>query len=474
MDAGPHVRERIDPQLFESWVGSLAELGDIELGVQLHGGEPLMMDPSVELYAAIARNAFARWPTSRLGSMGLVTNGLLLDAARAESLRSAGLHVVISVDGPERIHDQFRLNVAGHGSHRRAMQAVDVMRSLKIGVPVLAVATQPGDVLEILEFFIAEGLSQVRINPVRPEGRGVGFPGDDPVPHMRRMAEQHALAALRMAEHNLRFPDRPIYEDNIHTLMSKVMKGDESRGGAASWTLLVDDRGGLWSHPGGYGAKHMRLTSGEAPSAALLSRVLGLGQSASGNGRANDRASRLSARQAATFRPCAGCTEPMWCTGFRPLVGGQPDGSPDADCVWRIELTEFLRSWWETSPDEAQSVVRPAGGSRGMTRPRDRTERSSSGRRRLDEPLHPTVQAILNDVHVSQGGLTFIDEYADWVVRLKKLNVEESQRVFIQLALLARNYADLEDSTAMARSLAHLARIGLVPLVRASHRRQLA
>ncbi len=88
--------------------------------------------------------------------------------------------------------------------------------------------------------------------------------------------------------------------------------------------------------------------------------------------------------------------------------------------------------------------------------------------KRLDEPLETMVQAILDDVHVSHDGPMFIENYAHWVLELEKLSVQESRRVFIQLAILARNQADLDDSIVIARSLAHLARIGLVPLVRAS------
>ncbi len=43
------------PAPVEQWVSAFGALGDLELGIQLHGGEPLLLDPSVELLASIAR-----------------------------------------------------------------------------------------------------------------------------------------------------------------------------------------------------------------------------------------------------------------------------------------------------------------------------------------------------------------------------------------------------------------------------------
>lgn len=482
VDAAPRVRGRLDPRLFESWVRTIGELGDLELGIQLHGGEPLVVDPSVELYSSIARNALARTPTSRMGSLGIVTNGLLLDRPRAQSLLDAGFHVVVSVDGSQRIHDRFRLNASGRGSHRHAMRAVGVLRSLDVDPAVIAVVTQPADVLEALQFFIEQEFSSVKINPVRPEGRGAAFPPDDHGAHMLAMAAQHFLAAKAIAAHNRRHADHPIYEENILSLMSRIMRLNAPFGAGASWTLLVDDTGTLWSHPGGRGVAHMKLTSGGVPSVAVLSRALGLRSGSCGASRVTgDRAAETLARQRATFRPCRGCTDPMWCTRFRPLVVGGAGEAPNPDCLWRERLTQLLSAWWREDPDEASLVVCPrrmpmtVSTVRGSasTQPDRKRAATRGGRDGLtgaswgDDPLDPTARAILKDIRVADDGEAFLDNHADWVLRLKTLNAFEHDRLFVQLAVLAGNYADQRRRLALARTLAHLARIGLTPLARA-------
>ena len=90
----------------------------------------------------------------------------------------------------------------------------------------------------------------------------------------------------------------------------------------------------------------MALTAGELPSAELLASALGVD--------GDTREKRIISRQLATFRPCAGCVDPRWCAGFRPVVGG-PAVSPD--CAWREQLTSRLDTSCRESPLDAIAVV---------------------------------------------------------------------------------------------------------------------
>jgi hypothetical protein len=82
-----------------------------------------------------------------------------------------------------------------------------------------------------------------------------------------------------------------------------------------------------------------------------------------------------------------------------------------------------------------------------------------------EEVIHPTVQAILKDVVIQDDGPSFVNNYVNWVTTLRKLPPKENSRVFVQLAVLARQYFDL-GSKPVASSLASLARIGLSRLVK--------
>jgi sulfatase maturation enzyme AslB (radical SAM superfamily) len=456
VDASPRSRTALDPRQFEAWVRALAELGDLDLGIQLHGGEPLMLDPSVEVLASIARNAVIPYPTSSMAMMGVVTNGIFLDADRARRLIDAGLRVVLSLDGPQRLHDRHRLTASGRGSHRQTMRGLAALRSVDPNPSVIAVISQPSDVAEVIEFFTSEGVSRVKINPIRPEGRGAAIRGDTVAGHMVALADAYFEAAKTLAAHNQRRPEQPIYEENIAILMARVIAGETGQPGAASWTLLVDDRGRLWSHPGGYGVEHMALTTGEPPSAEILSRALGVA--------AKERAERMMLRQRATFRPCAGCVDPLWCSGFRPVVGGP---AVSADCVWRDRLMSRLEAWWHESPSDAISAL-PVD-SVNASRPASDAplpHGSADTVTWLDEPIEPAVRALVASVRIGTDGSAYIKNFADRVIEVRGLDPFSSAHAFRQLAALACWYAGRNDRIALARSLACLAQVGLEHLAR--------
>lgn len=70
------------------------------------------------------------------------------------------------------------------------------------------------------------------------------------------------------------------------------------------------------------------------------------------------------------------------------------------------------------------------------------------------------VRAIMDDIVIRDDGAAFIDNYADWVMRLRELKRQEASRIFVQLSVLARQYLDA-GCKPVAVSLAVLARIGL-------------
>jgi hypothetical protein len=77
-----------------------------------------------------------------------------------------------------------------------------------------------------------------------------------------------------------------------------------------------------------------------------------------------------------------------------------------------------------------------------------------------EEAIHPTVRSILDDVFVEQDGPCYVDRYVHWVMTLRGLPAKENARVFVQLAVLARQYSEA-GCRPVALSLASLARIGL-------------
>ena len=94
------------------------------------------------------------------------------------------------------------------------MRGLDALRSVDPDPGVIAVISEPSDVAETVRFFMSEGLSRMRINPVRPEGRGATVRGADDSAHMLALADAYFDAAKILAAHNRR-TEQPTYEENI-------------------------------------------------------------------------------------------------------------------------------------------------------------------------------------------------------------------------------------------------------------------
>jgi MoaA/NifB/PqqE/SkfB family radical SAM enzyme len=85
-----------DPALLEDLCGSF---GFFKPTISLCGGEPLLHPRIVEMVECVKRHGL---------TCSLVTNGTLL-ADKAEALVAAGIDsIIISIDGPEELHDDIR------------------------------------------------------------------------------------------------------------------------------------------------------------------------------------------------------------------------------------------------------------------------------------------------------------------------------------------------------------------------------
>lgn len=125
-----------DPARREMTVEDYRRLGDDlaaagVLVVQITGGEPVLRPDLEAILTALGPDRF-------FISMG--TNARLLDRARLASLRRAGLdNLCVSIDDwDEAEHDRWR---GEEGTHRRALEVIDLAAELDLRVMVFWVAT---------------------------------------------------------------------------------------------------------------------------------------------------------------------------------------------------------------------------------------------------------------------------------------------------------------------------------------------
>jgi uncharacterized protein len=124
-----------------------------------HGGEPCLIGArkfdewcmrAQALLAGIAKPSFS-----------IQTNGTLIDEAWAEAFEKHRVLVGISMDGPQSIHDVFRVDHSGKGSYQQVERGVQVLRNAGIPYGILSVIALGADPLAVHRHFMGLGCKQV-------------------------------------------------------------------------------------------------------------------------------------------------------------------------------------------------------------------------------------------------------------------------------------------------------------------------
>ena len=132
------------------------------------GGEPLLRNDLEQVGLELYNRRFP-W--------GLVTNGMLLDEKRLESLLKAGLRTItVSLDGLQKNHNWLR----GHGnSFKTASHAVKLLartEGIKFDVVICVNRRSLEEIQELRDWLIAQGVKKWRLFSIFPSGRAA----DDP------------------------------------------------------------------------------------------------------------------------------------------------------------------------------------------------------------------------------------------------------------------------------------------------------
>ena len=89
-----------------------------------HGGEPLMLETDFYKKAIELQNKYSNG--KRIENV-IQTNGTLLNDDWCHFLRENNFLVGISIDGPEHLHDRYRLNKAGKPSFGQTMKGLELL-----------------------------------------------------------------------------------------------------------------------------------------------------------------------------------------------------------------------------------------------------------------------------------------------------------------------------------------------------------
>ena len=116
-----HIETSPDPVISFSW----------------HGGEPTLL--GLDYFRNIVALQRKHRPPHRKIINGIQTNGTLIDEEWCRFLAAEGFAVGISLDGPQGMHDSYRLAKGGKPTHRQAIRGYELLRKHRILCDILCV-----------------------------------------------------------------------------------------------------------------------------------------------------------------------------------------------------------------------------------------------------------------------------------------------------------------------------------------------
>jgi uncharacterized protein len=130
------LTHRMNEQILEEIIRQVMTQGIQQVSFGWQGGEPTLMGlPFYEKTVALQQ----RYGNNQSVANGLQTNGLLIDRHWAQFLKKYSFLVGLSIDGPEEIHNRYRLNSSGKGSWSRAVHSARLLLDADVAVNALTV-----------------------------------------------------------------------------------------------------------------------------------------------------------------------------------------------------------------------------------------------------------------------------------------------------------------------------------------------
>lgn len=133
-----HLQHRMSDEVQEELIRQVMQQGGSQVSIAWQGGEPTLMGLSFYERAIALERKYGR---NQVVGNALQTNGLLLNRDWARFLRKYDWLVGISLDGPAHIHDHYRLDRGGAGTHHRVEENALMLLEEGVAVNVLCCLT---------------------------------------------------------------------------------------------------------------------------------------------------------------------------------------------------------------------------------------------------------------------------------------------------------------------------------------------
>ena len=164
----PDSRFRMTDEVLEAYIRELLEAHqEPEVTIAWQGGEPTLMGldffkRSIELVSKYKK-------PGQTVMHNIQTNGIKVEDEYAEFFNENHFLVGLSMDGPQEMHDAYRVNKGGQGTHKRVVKAWQILMEHGVDVNILCTvnAANADHPLEVYHYFRDELKAQyIQLIPI--------------------------------------------------------------------------------------------------------------------------------------------------------------------------------------------------------------------------------------------------------------------------------------------------------------------
>ena len=130
------TKHRMSDEVLKEMIRQLMEQSGREVSIVWQGGEPTLMGLSFFHRAVALEQEYGR---GKVVGNGLQTNGLLLDSHWARFFKRYRFLVGLSLDGPQHVHDHYRLTSRGAGTWSKTVDKAKMLLDEGVAVNALIV-----------------------------------------------------------------------------------------------------------------------------------------------------------------------------------------------------------------------------------------------------------------------------------------------------------------------------------------------
>lgn len=157
---------RMSDEALEGFIRQYIQSQDAqEIPFVWQGGEPTLM--GLAFYKRVIELQ-KKYRKGKRVTNSLQTNGTLLNEEWCQFLAKHDFLVGLSLDGPEHIHDRYRVDRGGQPTFHKVLHALRLLKKYKVNFNVLVCVTKASSEypLEIYRFFKEEGVEFIQFIPI--------------------------------------------------------------------------------------------------------------------------------------------------------------------------------------------------------------------------------------------------------------------------------------------------------------------